>query len=115
MSLRRFFTGLLKRCIVLAELYCINHCAGQISTVAAGYNTHLLHHLTDDHFDVLVVDINTLLSVSSLHITQDVILNGLGSLNTEQIMRIDRTFCQRIAGFQYIACLKCFAVSDLQT
>src|SRR5712692_2673794 len=55
--------------------------------------TRLVHldateHLANDDFDVLVVDIHTCVAIDSLHLFYDVHLNGLASLDAQDILWI---------------------------
>ena len=40
-------------------------------------DAHLAHHLADDDLDVLIVDVNALLTVNLLNFLNEVVLNGL--------------------------------------
>ena len=57
----------------------------------------LLHHLTDDDFDVLVVDVNTLHPVDALDFTDEVIVDRIDAHDFEKVMRVDGTFGQGLA------------------
>src|SRR5699024_10484794 len=68
-------------------------------------HTDLLQHLTNDNLDVLIVDLNTLETVNSLHLAEHVVLYGTNAFDTKDIVRIYRTFCQLVSGFQIISVL----------
>ena len=63
-------------------------------------NTNLFHHLTDDDLNMLVIDPNALQLVNPAHLPKDIILHRTNTLDLDDIMRIDGTFCQLVSGFQ---------------
>ena len=52
---------------------------------------------------MLITDINTLQTVYTLYFTKHVILYRTDSLDFQQVMRVNTTFCQFVAGFQYLS------------
>ena len=58
---------------------------------------------------MLIVDFHTLQAVYTLHLTQQVVLNGTHAFDLQNIMRIYRTFCQ------LITCFKQCTVHNLDT
>lgn len=52
---------------------------------------------------MLVADINTLQAVNTLYFAEHVILYCTDSLDFQQIMRVNATFCQLVAGLQNLA------------
>ena len=52
---------------------------------------------------MLITDFHTLQTVHTLHLAEQVILHGRNPLDTENVVRVHRTFCQRIACLQGIA------------
>ena len=56
---------------------------------------YLAHHLADDDFEVLVVDLHTLQAVDVLDFVDDVFLDGRGALDLEDIGRRDSTIRER--------------------
>ena len=76
----------------------IDQAAGQEAGVAAVLDPDLFQHLPYDDFNVLIADINALKTVYPLDLTQQVILDCLDALDLKQIVGVDRTFCQLIAG-----------------
>ena len=52
---------------------------------------------------MLIVDLYTLQTVYTLYFTQHVILNGIYTFDSQNVMRIYTTFCQFITGFQFCA------------
>ena len=61
--------------------------------IAGLVNTDFLHHLPYDNFDMLIVNINTLHAVNALYFLDQVILYGLCTADSEDIMRVDGTLC----------------------
>ena len=47
-----------------------------------------LQHLTNDNFDMLIADLNTLETIYTLYFTDHIILNCTYTLNSQDIMRI---------------------------
>ncbi len=58
---------------------------------------HLLHHLTDDTFDVLVIDGHTLKAVYLLDLIDQVFLYSTGAEDSQDVFRRNLTIRQRIA------------------
>jgi DNA-directed RNA polymerase subunit beta' len=56
-------------------------------------NSDFLHHLTNDNFDMLIVDINTLHTICFLNFLNEVVLNSFCTLNCKNIVWIYRTLC----------------------
>ena len=77
--------------VLRLELELVNNGAGQEgSSTGIGY-LDLLHHLTDDDLDVLIVDVNTLHTVGSLNLADEVIVNGLDAEDRKDIVRVEST------------------------
>ena len=53
--------------------------------VAGLVDLRLAHHLTNDDFEVLVVDLHTLEAIDVLHLVDDVLLHGGGTLDGEDV------------------------------
>ena len=60
--------------------------------VARIRDLHAAQHLTDNHFDVLVVDLHALQTVDVLHFVDDVARKLLNAEQTQNVVRIGRTF-----------------------
>ena len=95
--------------VLSLQLALLHITAGQKRRIAAFVHTNLLHHLTNDNLDMLIVDINALHPVNLLDFLNQVILNGLCTTDGKHVVRIDRTF--RNAG----ACLNLITLRDNQT
>ena len=65
---------------------------GRFATVIDPY---LAHHLTDNHFNVLVVDINALGAVNALNFLDEVVLNGQLAADRKDLVRFGRAFGSR--------------------
>src|SRR5205807_881855 len=63
------------------------------------------HHLARDHFDVLVVDVDALEAVDLLNGVDQISLGELLAENGEQVMKVERTVNQCLAGLDVIAFL----------
>src|SRR4029077_726843 len=82
----RFPEGLLVDVLALEEL--------RVSTLE---HAHLLEHLSDDHANVLVVDLHALQAVNLLHFVEQIFLNRARSLDAENVVRIQRTFGETVS------------------
>ena len=51
---------------------------------------------------MLIVDINALQTINLLNLLDQVVLNSVYALDLQDVMRIDRTFCQLVARFDHI-------------
>jgi hypothetical protein len=60
-------------------------------------------HLTHDDLDVLVVDLHALQSIDVLHFVDDVASQGLDPLQTQDVMRIDRTIDDDLALLHHLS------------
>lgn len=69
-------------------------------------DSDLTEHLADDNFDVLIVDMDTVVSVRGLDVFNDSILDAYDTLGVEDILEVDRA-CR-----DGIACLENVAVLD---
>ena len=66
---------------------------------------HLAHHLTNDDFEVLVIDLHTLQTINILHLIHDIFLNGCRALDGEDVTGSGDTVGQRCAGTHSIVFL----------
>ncbi len=81
----RFPEGLLVDVLALEEL--------RVSTLE---HAHLLEHLSDDHANVLVVDLHALQAVNLLHFVEQIFLDRSRSLDAQNVVRIHRTFGEAV-------------------
>ena len=65
--------------------------------VARFVDLYLAHHLTNDDFEVFVVDFHTLQAVNVLNFVDDILLNGSRSLDSQYIGRCNDTVGERNA------------------
>src|SRR5690606_11446073 len=82
----------------LPELRAVHVLALEVVRVARVRDPDLLEHLPDDHTDVLVVDLHALQAVDLLHLVQQVLLHGPRTLDPQDVVRVDRTFREPVAG-----------------
>src|SRR4029079_118301 len=66
---------------------------------------HPAQHLTNNHFDVLVVDVHTLQTIDLLNFVYEVFLQTTHSENTQNVVRVQRSIHQRLASSNTIAIL----------
>ena len=63
-------------------------------------HAHLAAHLTDDDFDMLIVDLNALQTVDLLNFVDQVVLDILQTLDRQNILRIQNTFTGDVNGME---------------
>jgi len=91
--------------VLLAEAELIHLFLEQKRRVADVFHLHPAHHLSDDGFDVLVVDVDALQAVNLLHRVDEIGLRKLLAEDGQNVMRVQRTVNQRLAGQQAFAFL----------
>ena len=89
----------------LLEVQNVYQSTRQYIAVAVVLYADFLQHLMHNHLDVLIVDIHTLQTVYTLYLAEHVILNGADTFDLQNIMRVDASFCQLVAGLQHLAVL----------
>src|SRR6185369_6899557 len=62
-------------------------------------------HLSNDHLDVLVVDVNALQTIDFLDLVHDIILQFFHTSNAENIVRVKRSVHERLAGLDRVTVL----------
>ena len=70
---------------------------------------HLLHHLADDHFDVLVVDLHALQPIDVLNLLDEIGRKFLDALDAQDVVRRGIAFDDVVALLHKIA----FAHADV--
>ena len=91
--------------ILLAELEVVDHFFGQEFGVADILDLHPAHHLTNDDFQVLVVDVHALQTVDFLNFVHQVLLQFVFAEHVQDVVRIARSIHQRIARAHALAFL----------
>ena len=89
----------------LVEVDLVDQLAFEVAGVARVGDFHLAHHLADDDFEVLVVDLHTLQTVDLLHLVDDVLLHLHRALDGEDVSRCDGTVGERRASLDIVAVL----------
>ena len=74
------------------ELVAVHLTTGQKLGIAGFHNNDLAQHLTRDDLDVLVVDVYTLGHVHVLDLGNDVAQRGIRVGQTQQVVRVHRTW-----------------------
>ena len=77
--------------VLFGEIVFVDDLLLEETGVAGLVDLHLAHHLTNDDFEVLVVDFHTLEAIDVLHLVDDVLLHGGGTLDGEDVARCDAT------------------------
>ena len=72
----------------------IDHGAGEQVRVTGLLDAHLAHHLADDDLDMLIVDVNALLTVNLQNFLNEVVMNGGRAADTQDIVRGQRAVLQ---------------------
>ena len=91
--------------VLLAEAELVHLLFEQERGVADVFDLHPAHHLPDDGFDVLVVDVDALQPVDLLNGVDQVGLRVLFAEDGQQVVRVERTVDQRLAGRDVLAFL----------
>ena len=79
------------------KLVDIDDGAAQERGVAGIFDPDLAHHLADNDFDVLLVDVDALLAVHREDALGQVILNGFDAGDAQHVVRVERAVGDRIA------------------
>ena len=69
------------------ELVQVHDRAGQQIRAAGIVDADLAHHLADDDLDVLIVDVNALLTVDLLDFLNDILLAGVHAADAQHVVR----------------------------
>ena len=70
------------------ELQNVGHGAVQQLGIAGILNTHLTHHLTDDDLNVLIVDVNALLTVHAQNFLNEVVVNSVVAADPQDLVGV---------------------------
>ena len=100
---RRCLTFFDESFIFIFEIQTIHSRSRDKTGISRFIDTLFLHHLSNNHLNVLVVNFYTLQTINPLHFRNHIVLNCLHSLNLQEVMRVNGTFCQNISGFQYLS------------
>src|SRR5678810_954884 len=73
--------------------------------VADFLDLHPAQHLSNNHFDVLVVDVHALQTIDLLDFVYEVFLQTTHTQNSQNIVRVQRSIHERLAGTNTIAIL----------
>ena len=84
--------------VLLAELESIHLFIDEELGITDVLHFHPPHHLADDHFDVLVVDVDTLEPVDLLDLVHQVLLQLLLAQDRQDVVRVPRAVHQGFAG-----------------
>src|SRR5438105_3154841 len=87
----------------LAERELVHVLAREELGVARIDDFHLLQHLAHDHADVLVVDLHALQAVHLLDLVEQVLLHRPRALDSQNIVRVHRSFGEAVAGAHAVA------------
>ena len=66
-------------------------------------NLYAAQHLANDHLDVLVVDIHTLLFVDLLDLIDHVLSDSVPALHTEDVLGVPGSVCKLCTGPDIVA------------
>ena len=89
----------------LAEVDLVDQLAFEEAGVAGVFDLDLAHHLTDDDFEVLVVDLHALETIDLLDLVDDVLLDLHRALDGEDVGRGDGAFGERGASLDIVLIL----------
>ena len=91
--------------VFLAEAELVDLLFEQERGIAHVFDLHPAHHLANDHFDVLVVDVHALQPVDFLDFVHQVSLQFLLPEHGQNVVRVERAVHQRFAGLHALAFL----------
>ena len=91
--------------VFLAEAELVHLFVEEECRVADVFYLHPAHHLADDGFDVLVVDVDALQAVDLLNGVDQIGLRVFFAEDGQQIVRVERAVDQRLAGLDVFAFL----------
>ena len=88
---------------------------GEQIGVARVLHLHLPHHLADDDLDVLVVDVNALLTVNRLDLLDQVVVDRLQTCDAKHVVGAQGTVGEPVAALDHVAVghLQAHVVGDL--
>src|SRR5205085_52129 len=105
LGLRNFAAFLSHALVLVLEADAIHLFLEQELRVTYFLDLHPAQHLTNDHFDVLVVDVHTLQAIDLLDFVHEVFLQTAHAQYTKDIVRVEWSIHQRLAGTNAIAIL----------
>ena len=88
---------------------------GEQIRIARVLHLHLPHHLADDDLDVLVVDVDALLTVHRLDLLDQVVVHRLQARDTEHVVGAQGAVGEPVAALDHVAVrhLQAHVVGDL--
>ena len=89
----------------IVQLQDVHHRAVQQLGVAGVLQTHLPHHLADDDLDVLIVDVNALLTVHAQNFLDQIVVHGVGAADAEHVVGVQGAVGQLGTGGDGVAVL----------
>src|SRR5258706_9092780 len=98
-----FAAHLVHALVLFVEFDLVDLLAPEERSVSRLGDAHFTQHLSNDDFNVLVVDRHTLEAIDLLHFVDQVLLQLLRSANIEDFMRIDRAFGQLLSFSDVVA------------
>ena len=78
--------------IFIFEIQTIHGCTRDEAGVSRFIDTLFLHHLSNNHLNMLVVNFYTLQTINPLHFRNHIVLNRFYALNLQEVMRVNGTF-----------------------
>jgi hypothetical protein len=91
--------------VLFAEAELVDLLFQQEARIAHVFDLHPAHHLANDHFDVLVADVDALQPVDFLDFVHQVSLQLLFAQHGQNVVRVERAIHQRLAGADALAFL----------
>src|SRR5664280_784192 len=91
--------------VLFAETELVDLLFQQERGIAHVFHFHPAHHLANDHFDVLVADVDTLQAVNFLDFIHQVGLQFLLAQHGKNVVRVERAVHQRLASADALAFL----------
>ena len=83
----------------------VDHLAWDVIRVPGGLHLNAAEHLPEDYLDVLIVDRHTLRLIDLLDLVHHVTLQVILAADVEDVVGVQRSADQRVAGPDHIAVL----------
>ena len=84
--------------VLFHEFHLVNNLLFQEAGITWLVDFHLAHHLTNDDFKVLIINLHTLQTVNVLNLVHNIFLHGRRTFDSQDVRRCDSTVRQRSTG-----------------
>ena len=91
--------------VLFHEFHLVNNLLFQEAGITWLVDFHLAHHLTNDDFKVLIINLHTLQTVNVLNLVHNIFLHGRRTFDSQDVRRCDSTVRQRSTGAYIVVLL----------